>query len=231
MAKITTTLPQAEIAIPSVTISELVSVLPDELPWDLNVWIGGNLARYGKDYGNQIFLVELDEEPSDGMVSFFDGLVAPLGIHAAASNTWRNNQISAVRLYNSGKLIVDRETLAYKELPSTVESAPELTADYFLSKLPEKIPYVETIWLTGGLVRSGASFKDADIFVGRGKISENGEITFGPTGVDPRRLGDIVRYFSNLVGWRVDAGRHVMPDKEPIWAYKLYENGKRVGGE
>jgi len=208
------TLPQSSKPAINVTIFDVIGALPEVLSYPilLDVWVGGQLARYGRTSKNIIFLVRQVDEPPPEMKLYFNELVKPLGASATVSECWLNNTIAAVKLYNAGRLIVDKKTFTYTELPSPVERCPVLTVTDVLDKLPETVPWTFPIYLTGGLVKNGFSNHDVDFIV----FAE----------VQTSTLAEIRDYFVKLFSWRSDVGRHVMPDREPVYLYLLYNGGK-----
>ena len=208
----TDTLPQSTTVIKTITFKDLLSVLPDELPFRYNFWISGRLAKFGITNENLVFLVELSEEPSVEMRNLFMPFTSKLGFDSTVSNAWKNLNLTSVRLYSEGKLMVDRETMACKSLPAPTE-LPRITSAEILAKLPETIPWTETLYLTGGIVKNGFSCNDADII-----CAER---------VDVSVLSKMRKYFTNLFGWKTDIGMTVMADREPVYLYKIYEGGKR----
>ncbi len=219
MAQITTVLPQDQHPTAVVTIGDLLSVLPDTLPIDLNVWIGGRIARDGKTASTLVFLIESEEEPSAEIKQYFSSLVQPLGIQATVSNAWRNESITAMRLYNLGRLIVDKSTCQYTELPGPIVARPDITVQEIIAKLPDTIPFTETLWLTGSLVKNGWSCKDVDILVG--------STTDFTDAVAAATLSAIRKFFVAVLECRVDVGARVMPEREPVFVFKLYESGNK----
>ena len=210
MPTYTDKLPQETLPIKTITIDEVVAVLPETLPFPINLWIADKLARFGKTTESLIFLVEMEEEPSVEMRMYFEKLFEPLGFPATVFEDWKSKQYQAIRLYNEGRLIIDKATMTYKELPTPVHIAPVLTVEEFNKKLPNKIQWMQTIYLTGGLLKNGWSANDVDFIVFDG---EN-EV-----------LAEIRDYFTKRLGWKVDVGKNVMKEREPVFLYKLYEEG------
>lgn len=208
----TDTLPQSTAVIKTMTFKDLLSVLPDELPFNYNFWISGRLAKFGITNENLVFLIDVDEEPSIEMRNLFMPYTTKLGFDSTVSNAWKNSRLNSVRLYSEGKLIIDRDTLACKQLPAPTK-IPQITSSDVIAKLPETIPWTETLYLTGGIVKNGFSCNDADI------------ICFELA--DPTHLGKMRDFFTNLFGWRTDVGLRVMENREPVYLYKIYEGGKR----
>lgn len=196
-----------------VTLKEILRVLPDTVPYPFNFSVGGKLARYGQTSENIIFLIDSKEEPSSEMKTYFSSLVEPIGLVATVSQHFRDERQHASRLYNEGRLILDRETGRYTEIPSVSVLPPILTVQEFISKCPKTIPWTQTLYLTGSLALHGWSGKDADI------------ITFDP--IDRDSLALLRKEISDAVGWKVDTGVRIMPEREPpqIKLIKLYENG------
>ena len=212
MAIETATLPQTVEGIKVTTFADLIGILPERISYRMNVWIADKLARFGVTTDNLIFLVELDGEPSVDLRTYFDELVKPLGIAATVSESWKNSKFAAMRLYNDGRLIIDKKTSAYKELPASTRTAPIITVDTLRSKLPKTIEWKCTLWLTGGIVKNGWSANDVDIII------------FEPQG-DVRIYARIRDFFTKMLGWKTDVGTKVMPEREPVYLFKLYENG------
>lgn len=209
MSIYTETLPQNIAPIKTVNFKQLLGALPQSLPFSYNFWIAGKLARYGMTTDNLVFLVEGEE--TEEMRHFFNALVEPLGINATVSDNWKGNKYQAIRLYNEGRLIIDKATMSYTELPVETREVIFLTAKEAVSKMPTTIEWKQTLYLTGGLVKNGWSGNDGDIIV-------SGEI-------EKKELGRMSRFFTDVVGWKFDVGQAVMPEREPVYLYKLYENG------
>ena len=212
------TLPQCTQEIRTVTITEIVQLLPEVLPWSLNVWYGDKLARFGRTAEGVIFLAEMEGEPSVEQREFFEKLLAPLGIAATLYEGWKNRRHEIVRLYNEGRLIVDKTTrpLTFRELPTPVYEAPILTSEEFKRKLPLEIPFPYRLYLTGGLVKVGWTCNDVDFLA--------------PNCWDVGDLAKMARYFSEKLGWKTDVGNRPMPEREPIFTFPkshpLYQGGK-----
>lgn len=212
MATIITQIPQTEISIKTTKLSDIISLLPEELPWKINVWVGDKLARFGMTTEESIlFLAEQENEPSSEQMNFWNNLVSSLNVAATATNDWKSRRHSALRLYNEGRLIVDKQTMCYKELVSEVSSAPILTLEEFLSKLPKEIEWKQKIYLTGSLIKNGWSGKDADLVI----FDEEDKIV----------LSEMKRFFEKQISWRVDVGNKVMTEREPVYFYLLYDGG------
>lgn len=203
------TLPQKEREISIITIKEVVDKLPEELPWKINVWIADKLAKYGITTEALIFLVEQEEEPSIDMRMFFEELFKPFP--ATVYEDFMNRKYSAIRLYNEGKLIINKEDMTYKELPTPIYKAPILTIDKLMIMLPNEIKYTDKIYLTGGMVKNGFSNNDIDLII----FEEE----------DKGRLLEIALYFEKLTGWKVHCGNSVMKEREPVYCFLLYDGG------
>src|ERR1043166_1135106 len=208
----TDTLPQSQTEPKSVTLRALVEILPEVLEQPFDVWIAGKLARFGITTDNLIFLLDFADEPPPEIRSYFSHLVESLGITATASNGWKNQSIVALKLYNEGRLIIDKSTGTYRELPRA-RQLPILTIPEIVDKFPIEIPWQHTMYLTGGIVKNGWSANDVDIIIEE-------------PGVQKKTLGEIRNYFTQLLGGRTDVGRRVMPEREPVYLYKLYEAGR-----
>jgi hypothetical protein len=216
MAITVDTLPQNRQPIRTITIVDLVSVLPETIPFRLNIWIAGKIARFGKTTENLLFLGELKEFPSVEMRQFFGQIGEALGVQATISGEWRNEAYQAIRLYNGGRLIVDKTTMTYRELPTEVTVAPVITVDELLAKLPNTVEWKQTLYLTGGLTRNGWSGHDVDFITF--DVLDNKSV-----------LGTMSKFFTKTLGWRTDVGSAVMTDREPVYLFKMYEGGVCVG--
>jgi hypothetical protein len=204
--------PQTLVPVVTITAKQIIGLLPDTLPWPVNLWLGGRLAKYSQTCENLIFYVEQEEEPSLEMRQFFSKFVSPLGLQATISNAWRKSTNDMKQIYSEGRLIIDRETMAYTEFPSPT-APPILTADEVKAKLPATVKWTYKIYITGGLVKNGHSFNDADLV-----IFETVE--------NKQDLQDIRNFFTNLFGWRTDVGQVVMTNREPVYLFLLYQDGK-----
>lgn len=213
MATIVTTLPQTIEPIHSVTIREVVAVLPDTIPWKLNVLLGGRLAVFGRTTESITFLGEMDSEPTVEQRTFFEAIVAPLGLPATIINDWKNQRYNAARLYNEGKLNVDKKTFCYKGLPAPVSEPPVLMIEEAKKMLPRVIPFLATIYLTGGLVKNGWTANDFD-FISQGPREE---------------LSRMAGWFTKTIGWKTHVGPEPMTDRGEIYLWKAYERGKYCG--
>jgi hypothetical protein len=156
----------------------------------------------------------MEEEPSVEQRMFFGDLFAPWS--ATLYEDWKNSRYKAVRLYNEGRFIIDRNTMTYTELPTSVYTAPVLTIGELKKRLPREIPFLHKIYLTGGLVKNGWSANDVDFLAL--------EVT------DYQELAKMARFFTEKLGWKADVGNKSMPDREPIYTFPksrpLYEGGK-----
>ena len=217
MSLITTTLPQNTMPIVKATILDVLALLPQTLQWPVNAWVSGQLARYGLTVNTITLIVEQDDEPSTEMRQWFSDLIKPLGLQATVLNSYKHNGISALRLYNQGRLIVDKNG-HYTELPSPMDVLPIITVQEVVAKLPATVPWTFTIWLVGGLVKNGFSSNDADMIV------------FGEEATNAQRA-EVRNYFTKLFGWRCDVGHAVMEFRDtptnPVCLFRLYENGTR----
>lgn len=201
MSFIVETIPQKLKPLVHVTITELFNILPKQIH-PINVWIGGSIARYGKTTGALIFLLEQKNEPSAEQRLFFSEIVLPLKAQATASNNWRDEKITAIRVYDNGQLVQQ----PFKE----VDSIPEITKDYVLSKLPKTIPFpLVPVYLTGSIVKQGWSRNDVDF------ITNSSDVV----------LVHLRNYFTQILGCKVHVGKAVMPEREPVYLYKIYDKG------
>lgn len=204
------TLPQDLESITITTFKDIIQVLPKNLDYPINVWIGGKIAKYGQTSENLIFLVEQEGSTSRELKQYFEKISRPF--IATVSSSWRDEKISAVRLYNEGRLIIDKETLAMTELPCPTRNIPILTLENIQQRLPKIIKWKETIYLTGSLVKYGWSGNDVDFMVDSSDIMLYRELR---------------NYFTKILECKVDVGNAPMPEREPVYKYKLYEDGKR----
>lgn len=214
MSTIVDTLPQNIDPIVCVTLEEVIRSLPDQIPYKLDIWIADKIARFGRTDGNLIFLVKMDGEPTPELMTFFTNSVAKLGISATVSNKWKNNEYMALKLYNTdGNLLIDKKTMNYKDIPKDVFTAPVLTAEEVVKSLPDEVEWDFDIFLTGGIVRNGWSSNDLDILA--------------PDAPDTATLLAIRKLVTMSVGWKTDVGTKVMPEREPVYLFKIYSNKKK----
>jgi len=207
-----TTLPQTILPTKSITIQDLITTLPDSITYSINIWVDDKLAQYGRSADNLIFITD-DNQITNEKRQYFSSLVNSLGIAGTLSNSWKRNSISKVQLYSNGNLIFDKTTMSYKQLPTPIPTLPVLTIQEVLNLLPKTIQWNYTMYLTGGLVKNGWSNHDADIII-------FDEIQNGTT-----ELLEMKKYFTNILGWNMDMGQKVMEAREPVYLYKIYENG------
>lgn len=212
MATYVNTIPQNLAAITVVTLPELLAVLPDQIPYNINVWISGKMAKYGIATQTLIFVGELDDEPTSEMKMYFSDLCAPLPLEATLSEGWKKMDETLMRLYNNGKLIIDRVTMCYTEPVSATKTPPVITHEEILRKLESEIIWKYDLYLTGSLVAIGWSANDVDIM-------------YFDEATTNEEVGQMKRYFASLFGCKVDIGKNLMPNREPIYLYKIYEKG------
>ena len=213
MVTTVTTLPQNHVEVKKVTIFDVVSLLDETLPpyvGKLNVWIAGRLAKYGVTHENLIFLMEQEQEATTEQRMYWENIIRPLGIASTGSENWKDT-MAKLRLYNLGELIIDKKTLQYKQVPYPVTLSTALTREELFKRLPKEIPFTETIWLTGGIVKNDETYNDIDLVV------------FEPI-EDKTRYAKIRLFIEKVIGWKTDIGTREMPEREPIF-FKLYENG------
>jgi len=204
--------PQNVAEIKTTTLQDVVRILPDFLLEPLNVWITGKIVQFGRTDGNLIFTVE-GKEPTPRIKHLFHTFVSDLGIQGTVDNQWKNQKFVALRLYDNGKLIIDKNTLQYTKIPSPTKEPAIVTCKEVLEKLPDTISWPITLYLTGGIVRCGWSVNDLDI------------ITFERQ--DRTTLVELRNFFTNLFGWKTDVGFTIMTEREPVYLYKIYEQGKK----
>jgi len=155
MATYITTLPQSTDNIKTITLHDLIQILPDKITFPINVWLAGKIVAYGIASGNLMFLMEKDTAPTVEEKEYFNSLVSNLGIYATITNSWRDKTYSALQLYTNGILMLDKTTFSYKILPARRPILPIITVTDLLAKLPETIEWQQTMYLTGGLTRNG----------------------------------------------------------------------------
>jgi hypothetical protein len=207
------TLPQNIETIKTTKITDLVKILPEQIDYKINVWIGGKLARYGITTDNLIFFGEVNNEPSVELKLYFSSLVKSLGVQATISKNWKVSSFDMIRLYNEGNLIIDKKTMKYIEPITEVHELPIIEVKEIIEKLPKEIEWKCTIYLTGGLVKNGWSANDIDI------------MTFDLIN-DRKIFIEMKNYFTDLFGWKTDVGSTIMEEREPIYLYKIYEKGE-----
>jgi hypothetical protein len=156
----------------------------------------------------------MDSEPTVDQRLFFQEILAPLGLPATLIEDWKNQRYQAVRLYNEGKLIINKETMCYTELPTPVYEPAIITVEEALKKLPVKIPWTCDIYLTGGLVKNGWTANDFD---------------FIAPDIDKQEIPKMKKAFEAVLKWKVDVGVGVMPEREPVYQYLIYRKGQRCG--
>lgn len=183
------------------TLADVIKGLPDTLKYPLNVWLGGELPRYGQTSKNLIFLLEGEGETSTELKLYFESISK---VPATVSYAWRNEKLIALRLYNDGKLIIDKEKLVYTELPSPTKSPPIITLEEIKTKLPKEVKWKQPIFMTGSLVKNGWSGNDVDF------MTESNH-------------AEIRDFFTELLGVKVDVGNADMPDREPVYKYLIYD--------
>lgn len=206
-------IPQAQHPIVIVTLKDIVQALPAQIPYDVSVSIYGKITIYGQSAENIIFYIDSEEEPSMEMMQYFDSLVQGLGKQATAMKMRRGSERLMMRIYNEGRLIVDKETLAFTELPSKTKLSPVLTGDEVRAKLPSTFPWNYKVYLTGGIAKHSWSANDGDIII-----------------FEPEAKADlpaIRKWFLETMSWRFDVGQQVMYEREPVYLCKIYDNGNK----
>jgi hypothetical protein len=203
-------LPQQEKQFPVYTLKELVGVLPESIPFQDKIWVTGKLVRFGISGENILFVT--DAPVTQELNMFFCNLVGQLGVFATVKDDWRSHKFQALRLYQDGELIIDKATLEYKKIPTHTKDIVLVTTDEIRKKLPPTIPWNYEIYLTGGVVKHGWSANDIDIMV------------LEP--IETRELFKIKSFFAEILGWPTDVGRDFIPNKEPIYLFKIYRNGQ-----
>lgn len=213
------TLPQATEPIFTVSLTELVAALPISIPFPIKIWIGADMGRYGRTANNLIFITDDQREPSVELREFFNNICVPLRCQAVVMTNWKDRvwterKAGLIPLYNNGRLVINKDTMAYTEIPMPTVEAPVITVEEVKLKLPRTIQWIDTIWLTGSLVRKGWSSNDVDMII------------FMDPPVDKVKLREVRNFFTDLLGWRTDVGYKVMVEREPVYLYKIYSNGE-----
>jgi len=212
MAIVVNTLPQDIVPIKILTIDQLVKALPKHLDTSVNVWVIGKIAMYGSTPDNIVFLVDSDVEPDSSTKMFFNSIVEPFGFQATASNDWKcNNNKTRIRLYDKGELIIDKNTMSYTRPAPVVDKPFTITAKEVIAMLPKSVEWPFDIYMTGGVVKNGFSNNDVDFIV------------LDP--IDRQTLVDIKNYLNLYISCTVHVGSSIMPDREPVYLYKVYTNG------
>jgi hypothetical protein len=209
MPTFVTTLPQTTTPIITVTLPDLVKILPDKLPWSINIWIGDKLSIYGITAENLVFLTD-EPTPTAEQKQYFNDLVKSLGAEATLYEGWKNEEYRMLPLYCNGALNINRD-MTYK-VPKTVYQAPVLKLDEAITKLPKKIPFKHKLYFTGGLVKNGWTANDFDFIA--------------PDVEDRDELRKMAKYFTDILGWKTDVGHAVMIEREPVFLYPMYKDGQ-----
>lgn len=207
-------LPQVTQDIHTTTLKTLLSVLPDTFLYPIDVWLTDKLVWYGQTADTTIiFLAPGNNIGMEALQVYLTSLLTPLGLIAAVQIKFARTNITALRLYDKGTLIIDRDTLMYKTVPTPAVLPPIITTEDIKLYAPLTIPWTQTLFLTGGIVKNGWSGHDVDI------------ITFDI--ISPTQVPEMRELFRNALGWAIDIGYQVMTNREPVYLFKLYENGNR----
>lgn len=213
-------IPQTAVTINDVTITQLIQVLPQTIPFPIKVWVSGELGMFGRTTNNIIFVTDDENVPSVAIRNYFNAKVRSLGVAATImtdwhTKRWRSKKAQLLALYDDGKLIIDKGTMAYIKVPRPTTVAPVVTWAYVDSMLPETIQFTDTIYITGSVAFKGWSANDVDFIIFAAR----------PDKVKQRAVASFMK---NLLGWHCDVGHTIMPEREPVYYHKIYENGARV---
>jgi hypothetical protein len=213
MSVIIETLPSST-ASQSVTLVEVIGSLPDVLPFPRTIWIGGRLMKCGKEFKDNaiVFYVETNFEIEPAIKQFFNTAMQTLGCEATASNQWRS-QKGRFPIYTKGVLMVDRTSGMINHLPEATDLDEELTVEELCAAIPQSLPWKIDVWLTGSLAKEGKTWNDADFII----FEEN------DWKAHAKDFKALLEEVTN--GWRCDVGKAVMPDREPVYLFKLYDKG------
>lgn len=208
------TLPQNVAPCKTFSLRDLIQVLPEIIPYSCNLWMTGKVVRYGLGAGNITFVGDHSAEQHQLISLHLNQVLNSKVENVLLSRFWRTNQITGLRVYQDGRLIIDKNTLQYKEIPNPIIDNPYITIDEVIKKLPQNIPWNHTIYLSGGILKNGWSFKDVDMII------------FNPAAA--KDISPIIHYFKEILNWHVDIGQSIMTDREPVYLFKLYENGSKT---
>jgi hypothetical protein len=208
--------PQKDVVFQTITLKDLIMSLPEQISYFGNIWLTGKVVYFG--IVSQDLTILTDSEIANPKIeTYFREILASFGLTVKVSSRWNKDTYTALKIYQDGKLMVDKETLTYNIVPNPAMGVNIITASQVKNRLPKTIPYYQTIYLTGGVVKNGWSANDVDFIV------------FDL--LDPIEMGKLRHYFTNLLDWKVDIGPKVMTQKEPVYLYKVYENGQFCGAD
>lgn len=233
MAQIVTTIPQAILPTTGITLAEVMAFLPQTVPFGGVIGLSGNIAK-GKQAGNLVFQLRDDVEPTAAMRLYFNDLVytATGGVFAATvNNAWRDLGLDIIWIYVDGEKVLTNDLVYTRAIPPA-HLPLELTKDLVLSRLPQTIPFTQTMWATGSIVKNGFSVNDFDIIVGNVEVVD-GEATIIEA-IEKPQLMLIKRHLEGTMNIgvtvfdriRIDIGNRIMTEREPVYLLKLYENGQ-----
>jgi hypothetical protein len=235
MAQVVTTIPQTVLPTAGITLAEVMAFLPQTIPFSGIIGLSGKIVK-GKQVGRLVFQLRDDVEPSAELRQYFAALVegATNGVHTATvNNAWRDLGLDIMWLYVDGQRIITND-LVYTQAVPPVPLPLELTSELVMARLPSAVPFAQTIWMTGGLVKNGFSINDLDFVVGEPAF--DGEEVTGFSNVEKPQLMLIKRHFEEVMNIgvtvfdriRVDIGNRIMSEREPVYLCKMYENGQLV---
>lgn len=234
MAQITNIIPQAILPTTGITLTEVMAFLPQVIPFNGVIGLSGAIVK-GKQAGTLLFQLRDDASVPVEMRQYFNGLVstATNGVfEAAVNNAWRDLGQDILWIYVDGQKIITND-LIYTSAPPPVPLPLELTWELVLSRLPQTIPFLQTFWATGSIVKNGFSVNDFDVVVGEPEFDANGEVT-GFSNVEKPQLMLMKRHLEKETNLgvtvfdriRIDIGNRIMTEREPVYICKIYENGQ-----
>ena len=246
MPQIITQLPNNAAPVSSVTLLQILAVLPDTIPYNYNFAIGDRLLRDGQIVtGNLIIYCDIDGEPPNELKSYFAQFLEPLGLTSTVSQQWGAN-LKRARLYNNGKLCVDKATGQYTQLPTPSVYPPQFTIDQFKALLPAVLPnpsnkfmpsttqplptidpLQQDIYLTGSLALNLWTCNDIDLMAGTPQYDADNKLTGFIKFEDKVTLATIRNYFQSIMPVPVQVGQVFMLNREPptINAILMYSKG------
>lgn len=246
MPQIITTLPNNATPVKSTTLLQILAVLPDTAPFAYNFALGDRLLRDGQTAATNIFFyTDIGRDPTSDERQAFSSYLKPLGLTCTVLPNWGTN-LKLARIYNSGKLCVDRTTGQYTQLPEPSAFSTQFTIDQFKALLPATLPspsakyfppntqappatdpLQQDIYLTGSLALNLWTCNDVDLMAGTPQYDANNNLIGFVKFEDKVTLATIRNYFQSLMPVPVQVGQIFMLNREPptINAIKIYSGG------
>lgn len=251
MPQIITGLPRNATPMASVSLLQILAVLPDTVPFKCNFSFAGRLLRDGQiTQGNVIFYCDYSGELPEALKSCFTPYLEPLGLTCTVLSSW-GALSNLCRLYNvsqdgTSSLCLDRATGVYTKLPEKTLYSLQFTIDQFRALCPQYLPttipldpqtqeppptgspFLQDIYLTGSLALKLWTCNDVDLMMGIPVYDSAGLLT----GFEPYRdkitLATVRNYFASIMPIPVQVGQRFMLEREPpdIVALKIYSAGK-----